>query len=217
MTATMNETIANGLAPVNDQEAARSEAVYKGIITGQVLTTSRNGDPQLQLTVNLTARLANPARPGGDLIPVAPSPRTVRINFTADGMDKAARYLVSLGFKGEDIGSLQHGHPKFQDLSGTEMFARASLSGDRVYWNIQAYANPSGGSGFVVTPMTTDQIKAWKQQGDNGSHFRRLLAVAREGGRPEARMTPSAPLAPAGTTAAPDDMTPPDDTQEFPF
>lgn len=134
--------------------------VCLGTVTDQVMGVSKNGYPQLQLTVELARALSNPKKPEGPTLALdATLPRRKRVLVTIRPDDEASverglRDLVSIGFQGDDLDTLRKEHPRHQSFTGKQVYCRVQISDKGEYWNLQNFRT------FEAREMSGEEMKA---------------------------------------------------------
>lgn len=122
-----------------------SNSFYRGTVISQVLTETRDGDPQLRLGVQLTHKLKSKvASDGADELPEElASVKTLYFNFKAnlDQLERTFRDLRSLGVNSPNIELLDPNHPKAVKIEGQIVTVKPRYSNDnqgnpRDWWNL---------------------------------------------------------------------------------
>ena len=113
--------------------------VYSAKITDQMLSHSRNEEPQVVLGIKIHARLKNAKNPSDGTEDCPQLEREVRITIEQDDYDRlcmAIRDLERLGFSDNDISRLHPDHPECFSLLDKDVYVRMKEVNGSEYWNL---------------------------------------------------------------------------------
>lgn len=142
-----------------------NKSVYQGTVVSQILTETRDGDPQLRLGVQLTGKcidcdVSNASAPLPEELQVT---KTVYFNFrpTPDALERTFRDLRTIGFESASIEFLDSSHPKMHSFVGTVVFLKPRYvpdpnGGERDWWNIYSFSDKAGA-------ISSDSLKRFKE------------------------------------------------------
>lgn len=139
--------------------------LYTATVTGQLLTSSKAGDPQFRLEVELEG-MCKSSNPDDGVEPLAEDLkglRTIFFTFNPDPqrMSRCFRDLAVLGLNDPDIGKLDPDNAKGLKLAGKQVFVRCRYSpsrdgeGEQDWWNLATPPTPP-------KKLTPDQLKAFR-------------------------------------------------------
>jgi hypothetical protein len=113
--------------------------IYRARITDQMLSLSRDEEPQLILTVKILSQLKNDKNLSDGTEECPQLEREVRITIVEDDYERLAmalRDLERLGFTGDDVTRLHPDHPECFSLLDKEVFVRMKEVNGNEYWNL---------------------------------------------------------------------------------
>lgn len=165
-----------------------ANALYAGKIVGQLLTNTRDGDPQLRLSVELTGKFKG-RNPDDGVAPIADEDKgikTVYFNFrpSPENLERVFRDLRNLGLTSPNIEVFDLEHPKALKLQGTPVTLKCRFSddqrgGQKDWWNL-TFAAPR------APKISNEAIKKFRDI--NGSS---LLNAFERSGEPKAEKVPN--------------------------
>lgn len=120
-------------------------ALYAGAVVDDFLTTDRNGDLRLILSVMVDAIVTDESRPSDSRAECPQTEIEVWISLPASDEPRlkvALKYLELLGIAGDQFERLHPQHPDHFTLLGTPVYVRPKHVGDLVYWRLATPRNP---------------------------------------------------------------------------
>jgi hypothetical protein len=138
--------------------------LYTATVTGQILTSSKSGDPQFRLEIELDGmcKTSNPSDGVEDLEENLKGSRTIFFTFNPDPtrMSRCFRDLAIIGLDDADIGRLDPDNPKGLKLLNKKIFVRCRYSpsrdgeGETDWWNLASPPQPP-------KKLSAEQLKAF--------------------------------------------------------